>query len=282
MKQHQRIALLLGVASALTLAGCGGAQTSATSTASATSVPGVASAKATLTHVPSGTADLTWTQSDKSLQAQITLIGLAPNSSHAARIHTGSCAQQGNVLYALPNITADASGKATLTHTIQNVAGGLPANGWYLNVHDGTGDDAYSKLDIACVDIHNIDKSTAGKETARLTFARGMAPSQNASGSAQLHIESGKLVVTVHVSGLEPGSTHPEHIHTGSCANQGAIVHPLANLIADGSGSATVTTTIASVSSIPSSGWYVNVHRGVNLNSPIDFDPIACGDVTPA
>jgi hypothetical protein len=41
-----------------------------------------------------------------------------------------------------------------------------------------------------------------------------------------------------------------------------------------------VTTTINNVTSIPSSGWYVNVHHSTVLSTQTGFDPIACGDVT--
>lgn len=33
------------------------------------------------------------------------------------------------------------------------------------------------------------------------------------------------------------------------------------------------------VSSIPTSGWYVNVHRGTMLATQTGFDPISCGNV---
>jgi len=293
MKRHLGMLLLFCVAAALALAGCdlgGGGATgtgtpggtgtpAATGSAGGTSVPGVSNATVALTHEPSGTADLTWTQSDQSLQVQIALTGLAPDSSHAAHIHTGSCQEQGNAIHGLQDVKADASGKATLTQAIPNVEGGIPASGWYLNIHNATGGDTYSKMDIACADIASPDRSTAGKQTVHLTFTRGMAPSQNASGRAQLRIQNGNLVVTLTASGLEPGSTHPAHIHTGSCQEQGAIVHPLQSLVANSAGNASSTTTVNNVSSIPSSGWYVNVHRGVYLNSQIDFDPIICGNV---
>ncbi|MGH2481590.1 MAG: hypothetical protein ACRDHW_18205 [Ktedonobacteraceae bacterium] len=41
-----------------------------------------------------------------------------------------------------------------------------------------------------------------------------------------------------------------------------------------------MTTTIQNVTGIPSTGWYVNVHRGTDLSTQTGFDPIACGDVT--
>jgi hypothetical protein len=77
------------------------------------------------------------------------------------------------------------------------------------------------------------------------------------------------VVVTVY--GLEPGSTHVNHIHRGSCA--GPVVFPLRNLEADHSG------TARSVSQVPAAldveTWWVNVHGWHFLPSP----GITCGQV---
>jgi hypothetical protein len=162
------------------------------------------------------------------------------------------------------------------------VPNGIPASGWYFNIHNGTTEDSYQRMDIACADITNSNTSTSATQHVMLTLDRGAGPSQAASGNAELSVAGDVLTVVVTLSGLEPTSTHVAHIHSGSCASQGDVVKALNNLTADDSGNATGTTTISGVSAIPSSGWYVNVHRGVNISSPIDFDPIACGTVEAA
>jgi hypothetical protein len=63
--------------------------------------------------------------------------GLAPNSTHAVHIHSGTCRAQGDVAYPLPDLTTDAAGNATLSATVDNVNSPPPAHGWYLNVHLG-------------------------------------------------------------------------------------------------------------------------------------------------
>lgn len=77
--------------------------------------------------------------------------------------------------------------------------------------------------------------------------------------------------VIVTVMGLEPGSTHVNHIHGGSCT--GSILLPLTDLVADESGIA------RSISSVPAAlnveNWWVNVHAGASLPSP----GITCGKV---
>jgi hypothetical protein len=52
-------------------------------------------------------------------------------------IHKGTCAAQGDVAYPLPDLRADASGKGTVSTTVENVTTAPPATGWYVNVHMG-------------------------------------------------------------------------------------------------------------------------------------------------
>jgi len=99
----------------------------------------------------SGEAQLTL--SGHTLKVALTLSGLAPKSEHMAHIHAGTCASQGSVIYSLTPIKADASGKASVTTTIQNVMT-IPAQGWYINVHDSTDISTQTGFDpIACGDV---------------------------------------------------------------------------------------------------------------------------------
>jgi len=68
------------------------------------------------------------------LTVKITMSGLAPNSTHIAHIHKGSCEAQGAVLYPLTSVVADASGKGTSTTVVPNVSS-IPTKDWYVNVH---------------------------------------------------------------------------------------------------------------------------------------------------
>ncbi|HLI05322.1 MAG TPA: CHRD domain-containing protein [Ktedonobacteraceae bacterium] len=95
--------------------------------------------------------------SKDTLTVRLTMSGLAPNSTHAAHIHTGSCQRQGPVIYPLDAVKADASGDATVTTTIHNVKT-IPASGWYVNVHQGTDLSTQTGFDpIAC---GNVQKSS--------------------------------------------------------------------------------------------------------------------------
>ncbi|GAC1654947.1 MAG: hypothetical protein NVS4B12_27180 [Ktedonobacteraceae bacterium] len=289
MKHKTVLIAIVSLFVSLLLAACGGGSTgngssSSTPTASSTTpTSSTVQAKATLMHVPTGMATLNWDPSSKSLTVKVTLTGLAPSSIHPEHIHTGSCVNQGAVLHPLTNLMADASGNTTATTTIPNVASGIPASGWYVNVHNGPGlTTADQFLPIVCGDVTNANTSTSAAQSIQVTLnsAPGASAGQAAMGTAQLTLNGSTLTVKVTVSGLAPNSEHANHIHLGSCTMQGKVLYPLMKLVADATGNATATTTINGVSSIPSSGWYVNVHNSTALTTQTGFDPIACGSVT--
>jgi hypothetical protein len=92
-----------------------------------------------------------------------------------------------------------------------------------------------------------------------------------------------ELMVHVFVGGLAPNSTHPDHIHAGTCASNpmGPIIYPLNPLIANVYGDGTSKTVIKGIKGgIPQSGWYVNVHQGPTLKTPQEAMPIECGNVS--
>lgn len=105
-----------------------------------------------------------------------------------------------------------------------------------------------------------------------------------AVGIAQLvwNQQDRSLTVFVFVTGLASNSTHPDHIHAGSCASNpmGPIVYSLKPLIANVYGDGTSRTVIKGVNQgILTSGWYVNVHQGPTLNTEKEAMPIACGNI---
>jgi hypothetical protein len=90
-------------------------------------------------------------------------------------------------------------------------------------------------------------------------------------------ISDAQTQATLTVAGAPAGGVHPWHVHSGSCAQMGAIVGPPTAYTAvaagaDGTGTVVVTLPFAT----PSSGAYsVNVHA-----SPSDMGTIvACADL---
>jgi hypothetical protein len=186
-------------------------------------------------------------------------------------------------LYPLVNATADSKGVINTSSKV-SVPTGIPAKSWYLQVYNGPGtSSADQATPIACGDIVNHDTSLRSAQTVQVALQAPASPAnQNVSGSAQLSLSGRTLTVQLTMTGLAPKTQHMVHIHSGSCASQGAVIYPLTTLTADASGKAVSTTTIPNVTTIPATGWYVNVHNGVDLSTQTGFDPISCGDVTPS
>lgn len=287
---------VLCIVAALLLAACGGSTSAPPSSSTPSSSPPASAPSAiptipsvttsiTLKHMPSGTADLNWDPSTHALTVKVSLVGLAPSSMHPAHIHTGSCANQGNVIYPLTTLVADAHGVASATTVVKNIMNGIPARGWYVNVHNGPGLSTTDQfLPIVCADVANSNTSTSAAQSLHLMMqsAPPASAGETVNGTAQLMLSGNKLTVKLTLSGLEPNSMHAAHIHSGSCESQGPVVYPLTSVTADASGNAsdTTTVTITGLPTIPTTGWYVNVHHSTALSTQTGFDPIACGDVT--
>jgi hypothetical protein len=249
----------------------------------------VTQAKATLSHAPNGTSNLSWNAANHTLTVQVSLTGLAPKSTHAGHIHVGSCNKEGAIVYPLTDVVVDDKGVGKSETSIPDVKTGIPQSGWYINIHNsGTGlTQDLQKMHIACADVTNPNPSTSSDQSVKdLKLEGTSSPNQSVSGNAQLSIEGGKLKVTITLSGLVPNSKHIAHIHQGTCEAQGAgVLYSLDPVVADASGKGTSTTTLDQVTSIPSSGWYVNAHLGAtadDLSTQTGFDPITCGNVVAA
>jgi CHRD domain len=282
------------------LTACGGSpsSTGGTSATSTTSTGGYATGSVltvALNHVPHGEARLAYDAASRSMTVTVHLFGLAPNSSHPAHIHAGSCMKQGPVVYPLNSLIADAKGVADATTKVSNVKeGGIPNGAWYVNVHNGpllSPTDEF--LPIVCGDVATsgtfAGTASAGATSSSVTVpltsgppppSKPGSPDEAAAGRATLRIVDGALQVVLDLTELAPLGSHAAHIHLGSCEAQGPVFKPLNSVTADANGHATSTTTIPGITSIPSKVWYINVHRTVNIGAgQADFDPILCGNI---
>lgn len=248
-----------------------------TTNSTATSAKDTVTAVANLQHTPTGTAKLYLSPDGHALTVTILLIGLAPNSVHPAHIHGGVCTNDGAILYPLNNVLADAKGQASSTTIISSKASlSIPATGWYINVHNGpTLNTPMQASPIACGNISNQN----GSRSVLLFLGSTSSPNQNATGYTSLKVENGKLNVTISVEGLVPGSLHAAHIHAGNCFYTQGVLYNLSPLKADAKGNVSKTETFSGVSSIPASGWDINVHLSTDLSTQTGYDPILCGDV---
>ena len=83
------------------------------------------------------------------------------------------------------------------------------------------------------------------------------------------------LSVTLTASALSPGA-HAAHIHVGSCASQGPVQHMLMDFTADSAGHVSQETrTVSGVTSVPTSGLYLNLHQGDSGNILSNGQPTA-------
>jgi hypothetical protein len=82
----------------------------------------------------SGSANFSLTPAGK-ISVTVQAHGLQPGTHHAIHIHAGSCNAQGKMLYALPDLVADARGDATSQTTLTVTS--IPTASWYINIHYG-------------------------------------------------------------------------------------------------------------------------------------------------
>ena len=99
------------------------------------------------------------------------------------------------------------------------------------------------------------------------------------AGAGQVEKGTGSFIVTIRLTGLPPGSSHVSHVHAGTCAAPGGIAFALQEVIADSSGAATTTSTVLTTYSVPTSGWYVNVHHGPDFTESESAPSAWCGNL---
>jgi hypothetical protein len=114
------------------------------------------------------------------------------------------------------------------------------------------------------------------------TFTMGAMNASGVTGTGQVYKAPGSFTVSIQIHGLKPNSSHVSHVHVGSCANNGGVAYALLQVVADGSGNATASSTVNEYFSMPATGWYVNVHAGPDF-SEADYAPsVSCGDLPAA
>jgi hypothetical protein len=184
------------------------------------------------------------------------------------------------MLFNLTPLKADGHGVGSSATSIPNVAQGIPAKGWFLNLHNGpTLADELQARSLACGDIVNT-ASGAANQKVQLALHETTAPDESVTGTALLQLGANGLVVKLTVSGLTPNTMHMAHIHAGRCEKQGDVVYPLQPVV-----NGTSTTTISSVKTMPITPLYINIHEagamtGANsMATQQGFNPIACGNI---
>jgi hypothetical protein len=215
------------------------------------------------------------------LQAQLSVFGLTPGSSHAVSIE----GQAGHPVR-FTTLTANSAGQADATLTsVDRVGWVRPFSRFIIRLGDAAGDP------LAAEPIAETSVVRAGVALAlhAVTFGPDGASFGRPAGRTTIAYNAAAqtLTITVTASGLNPGP-HAAHIHLGSCRNQGAVKYMLADFVADSAGNIiNQTRVVTGVTSVPGPGnWYLNLHQG-GMNQilaggvpTLNFRPMLCTDIT--
>jgi len=110
---------------------------------------------------PKGRATISYDSARRTLTVTVNASGLTPGL-HAAHIHDGTCQKQGQVLYMLKDLDANSRGRVVdAVRVFTNVTTPVPADGWYLNIHQGNSENILTKGNptiyfrpLLCANIH--------------------------------------------------------------------------------------------------------------------------------
>jgi hypothetical protein len=115
-----------------------------------------------------------------------------------------------------------------------------------------------------------------------LSFSMKAEAGSGVSGTGDIVKGNGSFTLTINLTGMPSNSVHVSHVHAGRCAHPGVIVFNLKSVTAGSSGAATTTSTVPALYSVPTSGWYVNVHFGPDFSEAGYAPSISCGDLLAA
>jgi hypothetical protein len=139
---------------------------------------------------------------------------------------------------------------------------------------------------VACAPAPNAGSVSSTPGSAETVSARTYAIQPVGTNAASSRVQGrvevqrqldGRTQITLSVQGLTAGSAHAVHLHSGSCANPGAIRLALTEAIASSSGGNNSSTTF-DTTRMPSSA-YVMVHERAS-NAPTGPGPgMACANL---
>lgn len=144
------------------------------------------------------------------VKVDITVNGLAPNSAHAAHIHSpgtqqGACDTGGPVVYPFTDVQADGSGKGTSSNTVTfDASKGIPTRGWYVNVHQ-MASSAGTGAGIICAPIAATLGSAPAATGGAAPTGGGAAPSAapaTGTGSMAHQADNRTLIAGLALAGV--------------------------------------------------------------------------------
>lgn len=111
------------------------------------------------------------------------------------------------------------------------------------------------------------------------SFTMGAMNASGVTGTGQVSKGGSSFTVSIQIHGLKPNSSHVSHVHVGTCAKPGNVAYALLQVVADVAGDAKATSTVSEYYSMPTTGWYVNVHSGPDLTEAEYAPSVSCGNM---
>lgn len=149
----------------------------------------------------------------------------------------------------------------------------------FRSYDDGVKNPILVLLSVLAIAACGGGTTATASPAAKISFPMAAQNGGAVAGTADVVKSDGAFTLTVKLTGLAANSSHISHIHVGKCSAPGGVAFALQQLLADGAGAGSMVTVVPAAFSVPSSGWYVNIHRGPDFSAPANAPSISCGDV---
>jgi hypothetical protein len=188
---------------------------------------------------------------------------------HPMHLHSGTCAELGDIVEPLTNVDAEGSSVTDIELPLADIQAAPHA----INIHLS---EAEISTYVACADVPTVatqptaDDSTDGELTIEIAELNG----SGMSGDATL-TDNGDGTTTIDVLVAGSQGDHPIHLHSGTCAELGDVIVPLTNVDAEGSSVTDVDVPLATIQDPEVGPHAINIHLSADEISTY----VACGDI---
>ncbi len=209
----------------------------------------------------------------------VNVFGLTPGSSHEVRLMRGN-----RTVATFSPLTANSMGQAKDETLGSDYSGALGS--MQVAMLEGNGGDTVALAEIARTAGYASTKHTYQLISVETGAAARAAGTPKGSAVIAYNKTAKTISVTVNASGFAPGM-HAARINLGRCAEQGLVLHALADFTANAKGRIVKETRMITdvTAAPPATGWYLNLHQGNSSNilangrPTINFRPLACANI---
>jgi len=179
---------------------------------------------------------------------------------HPIHLHSGTCAELGDIVEPLTNVDAEGSSVTDVPLDLATIRAAPHS----INIHLS---EAEIATYVACADVPTVD-------TNEITIEIGELNGSGMSGDASL-TDNGDGTTTIDVLVAGSQGDHPIHLHSGTCAELGDVIVPLTNVDAEGSSVTSVDVPLATIQDPAVGPHAINIHLSADEISTY----VACGDI---